>query len=174
MRLRGILLTVATLASLLLLVVNWRTATFSLPVDFLLFAVELPLGLVLLGVALVLSLFFFLASLMDHARQLRQISQLERQNETLRGRLERRRQEEIEALDRSHQLRCDALEERFERSVGELETRLRGDFEAYQGRLGERLDTLLSRVTLVRDELAADIAEAEDMFRRELKGEGAE
>ncbi len=171
MRIKGILFTIVVLLGLLFAVSNWQTITTTLPLNLLFFSVQLPLGLTLLVAAVGLSAIFFAVSLLDRATQLRQITQLERQLDGLRGKLERRRLEEFEALEGIVNQRFDALGEKLDGSMTHFEEVLRDSLAEFELRDKERLAALETRVVLIRDELAADIAEAEDSLKRQARGE---
>jgi hypothetical protein len=99
------------------------------------------------------------------------MTQLERQLEGLRAKLDKRRLEEIDTLERAVSERGDALEQQLASSVKELSSAVQKGLTSLEERTEKRLEHLLERVVLVRDELAADIAQTEDLLRRELKGE---
>ena len=170
MRIRGTLLTVVVLLSLVFAVANWDAVTTNLPVFLLLARVDVPLGLVLLFVILGLTAFFFLASLFDRASQLRQVSALERQVEQLQAKLSRKRLEELESLAREVQERTTRLETTIEASREMLEQRLAKRLSDHELRTKDRLEAVTERVVVVRDELAADVAETEDLLRRLIEG----
>ncbi|UCH25731.1 MAG: DUF1049 domain-containing protein [Trueperaceae bacterium] len=171
MRLKGTLVTIVLFLGLLFAVINWQAVFTPLPVNLLFFNADLPLGVVLLFALAVVSLLFFAISLFDRASQLRQITQLERQLESLRAKLDKRRLEEIETLERAVGQRSDALEQQLAEGVNGLSNTLQKELKALEERAETRLERLHERVVLVRDELAADIAQTEDLLRRELKGE---
>ncbi len=171
MRFRGILLTLVVLLAVLFAVVNWPALTEPLPIDFLVLSITLPLGLVLLLTALALSVLFFFASLLDRASHLRRLNHLERTVESLQGKLERRRQEELVALEKAHRERADSLEGVMVERSEALATEVRGALADFEMRTKERLEQVQERVELVRDELAADIGEAEDMLARRIAGD---
>jgi uncharacterized integral membrane protein len=170
-RFKGILVTVVILVGLLFAVINWQAVFTPLPVNLLLLSVDLPLGVVLLLALAAVSLLYFAISLFDRASQLRQMTQLERQLEGLRAKLDKRRLEEIDTLERAVSERGDALEQQLASSVKELSSAVQKGLTSLEERTEKRLEHLLERVVLVRDELAADIAQTEDLLRRELKGE---
>lgn len=170
MRIRGIVLTVVVLVAVVFAVTNWDTMTTRLPVHLLFSTVEWPLGLVLLSVFVILLAFFFLASLWDRSQQLRQVSGLERQIEHLQGKLERKRLEELEGLEQAIRERTTQLESTVEAASEMLEQRLAKKLADHEMRTKDRLDAVTDRVVVVRDELAADVAEAEDLLRRLIEG----
>lgn len=169
MRLKGILITLVILLAVVFAAANWSTLSTPLPVNFLLFRAQVPLGFGLLVAAVLLSAAFFLVSLVDRAGQLRQVSALERRLETLRAKLDARRLEEIEQLEKTYVRRCDSLEAQLSSGFGRLEGELRESLASFEMRTKERLGSLQDRVVLVRNELAADIAEAEDTLKRQVR-----
>lgn len=171
MRFRGILLTVVVLVALVFAVANWTALTEPLPIDFLILSVTVPLGLVLLLSALLLSVLFFFASLLDRAAHLRRLNQLERSVESLQAKLAKRRQDELVAIERAYRERSDALEGLVKERVDAAAAEIRGALADFEMRTKERIEHVESRVALVRDELAADIGEAEDLIVRRLDGD---
>lgn len=174
MRFRGILLTAVVVLAALFAVLNWSVLVTSVPINLLAVTLQLPLGFALLLLAVGLSLLFFATSLVDRAGQLRRVTQLERQIEGLQTKLERRRLEEVERLEQAYTERCDALDEQLAAGFARLEAALHEELAASETRTHERLDDVRERVVLVRNELAADIAEAEDALARRVRGEEVE
>jgi uncharacterized integral membrane protein len=174
MRFRGILLTVVVLLATLFAVLNWSVLVTSVPINLLAVTVQLPLGFALLLAAVGLSLLFFATALFDRAGQLRRVTQLERLIEGMQGKLDRRRLEEVDQLEQAYQARCDALDEQLAAGFARLETALDERVGASEMRIHERLEDVRERVLLVRNELAADIAEAEDTLTRRVRGEEVE
>jgi hypothetical protein len=147
------------------------------PVDLLVTTVRMPLWPFLVGVPLVLAAVFLGAALLDRARQLRQVAALERQLEEARAVVERGREQALDGAVRELTGRLDALEAVVEGVGSGMEARLNTRLEALVARrdagdeaLSERLSALAERVVRVRDELAADVAEAEDAVLRALQG----
>lgn len=171
MKIRGTLLTIVVLLALLFAATNWEAVTTNLPVGFLFTRFELPLGLVLLSALVVLVVFFFLASLLERASQLRQVSHLERQIEQLQDRLEQKRLEELEGIERAFRERADKLEGVVQERSDALEASLSKKLADHEMRTKDRIEGVTERVVLVRDELAADVAEAEDLLRRMIAGD---
>lgn len=171
MRLKGILITLVVLVGVVFAVTNWATLNAAVPINLLFLTVQLPLGLTLLTFALGLAVLFFVVSLVDRAGQLRQITQLERQNEGLRARLEKRRLEEFETLETRVLERVGASEGALTARLEKAEEGLREAMAEFEMREKERLDEVRERVVLVRNELAADIAEAEDTLARRVNHE---
>ena len=174
MRFRGILLTAVVVLAALFAVLNWSVLVTSVPINLLAVTVQLPLGFALLLLAVGLSLLFFATSLVDRAGQLRRVTQQERQIEALQGKLEGRRLEEIERLEQAYQARCDALDEQLAAGFARIEAALHEEVSASEARTHQRLDDVRERVVLVRNELAADIAEAEDALAKRVRGEEVE
>lgn len=166
MRGRLLLLTVLLVLGALVAALNWDTMRTPVRFELLVGVVETALGWVVLLVALLPALVLLLAGLLDQARALRRVDALERQLEHARAAAERARTAEVEALERSLEERFEAVRAHVEGAVHGSEARLEARFEAVETSLGERLHDLRERVVLVRDELAADIAEAEDAILR--------
>lgn len=171
MRIRGILFTFVVLVALVFVATNWEPVTTTLPVQLLFTRFEMPLGLVLLSIGVALVAFYFFASLFDRAGQLRQVSHLERQIEQHQQKLERKRLEELEGIERAYRERSDKLEGTFQEGLEALEQALSKKLASHEMRTKDRIEGVTERVVLVRDELAADVAEAEDMLRRLIEGE---
>ncbi len=169
MRGRLLLLTVLLVLGALVAALNWTEMRETLRLELLFGAVDVTWGLVVLIVALVPALVLLLAGVLDQARSLRRVDVLERRLEEARAAAERARSVEIEALGRTFEERIEALRAGVEGVVQGSEARLEARFEGLETALGDRLDDLRERVVLVRDELAADIAEAEDTL---LRGRG--
>lgn len=169
MRSRGILLTVVVALAVLFAALNWATLTTPLPVNLLFGRVEVPVGLTLLLAVLVLTTLFFLGALFDRAAQLREIRRLEKGLEKARAQLDARRLEEIAEVRDAVQAWGTSLERRLDDRVGAAENALRGVLAENETRDRERMAQLEERVVLVRNELAADVGEAEDTLRRMLR-----
>lgn len=170
MKFKGLLLTVIVVLGLLFAVLNWQVLFAPTEVNLLLGAVQVPLGIMLLGLAVALSLIFFLAALWERAAQLRQVTQQERVIENLRAQLERKRSEELAALEESLVEQYMTLRQQMESDTGRVETNLREELSQLERRNEERLELLQERVVLVRNELAADIGEMEDRLEGALRG----
>ncbi len=154
------------------------------PVDLLFATVRMPLWPVVIGVPLVLAAVFMGAALLDRARQLRQVAALERQLEEARAIVERGREQSLDAAVRELSGRFEALEAVVEGVGSGMEARVRARLDAIDtGRdardqaltdhvaaVGDRVAAVGERVVRVRDELAADVAEAEDAVLRALQG----
>lgn len=168
MRARGILLTVLVLLLLLFAGVNWTTLTTPLPVSLLVTRVEVPVGLVLLGVTVGLAIVFFAGALFDRAGQLREVRHLEKQLEKARARLDARQIEEIAEVRDAVQAWGSSLEQRIDERVGSAERSIKEALAESDAKDQERARALEERVVTVRNELAADVGEAEDTIRRML------
>ena len=166
MRGRLLLLTVLLVLGALVAALNGEAMRTPLRLELLAGVVELALGWVVLLAALVPAAVLLLAGLLDQSRALRRVDALERQLDQARSAVERARSAEIEALERSLDERFEAVRAGLEGALHGSEERIEARFEAVEASLGERLDDLRERVVLVRDELAADIAEAEDALMR--------
>lgn len=173
MRSRGILLTVVVLLGVVFVVVNWSTLTTAMPVNLLFGRLEMPVGLALMLLVVILAAIFFMGAMFDRAAQLREIRRLERQLEKARAQLDSRRLEEIGEVRDAVQAWGTSLESRVDQRVGEAENSLRDALNDAEAREKERIAKLEERVLLVRNELAADVGEAEDTLRRML-GPGGE
>lgn len=168
MRTRGILLTVVVLLGVLFVVVNWSMLTTNMPVNLLFGRIEMPVGLVLMLLVVILAAIFFMGAMFDRAAQLREIRRLERQLEKARTQLDARRLEEIAEVREAVQAWGSSLERRVDERVGAAENALRDAMTDAESREKERIAKLEERVILVRNELAADVGEAEDSLRRML------
>jgi len=166
MRGRLLLLTVLMVIAALAAALNWEAMRTSLRLELLVTSFDVAVGWVLLTMTLVPALVLLVAGLIDQARALRRVDALERQLEHARDAAERARSAEIEALERSLEGRLEGLREAVAEAVHSSEGRLDARLEASEQALAERLDSLWERVVVVRDELAADIAEAEDTLLR--------
>lgn len=195
MRSRGILLTIVVLIVLAIAVFNWPSLTAVVPLDLIVFTAEVPLGITLLLAMLVLASLFFLGALIDRAAQLRQVTQLERQLAASRTQLEQKRASDLAKVEarlsadvRDLAARVDEAAARTAAESGALERgaaragapepgqpgapaslEVLGALGALEARLMERLDAVEQRVGLVRNELAADIAQSEDALTRRLE-----
>jgi len=168
MKARGILLTVLVIVFALFAAVNWSTLTAPLPVDLLVLRVEIPVGLVLLGVTVGLALVFFVGALFDRAGQLQEIRHLERQLEKARAKADEKQAGELGQVKEALQAWGSSLERRIDDRVGAAETRIKEAIDASDDREADRAKALEERVLTVRNELAADVGEAEDLIRRML------
>lgn len=168
MKARGILLTVLLVLFGLFAAINWPTLTTPLPVNLLLLRIEVPIGLVLLGVTAGLALIFFAGALFDRAGQLREIRRLERQIDKARAKADDKQAGEVAQLKEAIQAWGSSLERRIDERVGAAEERIKEALDASEGRDEERAKALEQRVVTVRNELAADVGEAEDLMRRML------
>jgi DNA anti-recombination protein RmuC len=184
MRLRGILLTIVILAALLLAVLNMETLTTRVPLDLAVVRTTFPLGLALLIAVVVVALVFFLAALADRAGQLRQLTHIERQAESLRQKLEayeagevNRVEERLSAAAATLDERLDdvtrSLREQLEAGVADLTAKMRQQLETVEAQDAARHAELTERIAVLRNELAADVAQTEDtLLRRLARGEG--
>lgn len=168
MKARGILLTVLLILVALFAAINWATLLTPLPVNLLLLRVEIPVGLVLLAVSAGLALIFFTGALFDRASQLQEIRQLERQLDKARTKADQKQAGEVAQLKEAVQAWGSSLERRIDDRVGAAEDRIKEAIEATENRDQERTKALEERVVTVRNELAADVGEAEDLIRRML------
>ena len=165
----------------LLAVANWSELTTPVEIDVFLFSVNWPLWPFVVGIPVLLGVLYLGAALLDRARQLRQVAALERQLEEARRDLDRGREAAIDALGDRLEGRIAQLESAVEGAVSGIGQRLTLRVEAVDEHVGRaedeqrsRLEAVAARVAAVRDELAADVGEAEDTLLRALRrGEGA-
>ena len=169
MRLKGILITLVIIISIVFAIANWQTLTATLPINLLFLQFEFPLGLGLLLTAVLLSVLFFFVSLLDRAGQLRQITNLERQLQNLQGKLEKKRLGEFETLESSFAEQLTGLVTKLAESAEKLEGVTRESLGEFETRSQERFNKLEERVLLVRNELAADVASAQEALQRFVK-----
>lgn len=196
MRFRGILLTVVVLLAAIVAALNWGALVQPVPIDFLVATWQGPLGLVLLLASVALAVLFFLAALLDRAAQLRQVTQLDRQLQAVRSKLGAREREAADRFEGRFDAafaelkgQLSALKESVDSRIGTasvtLENRMAERFEVLGGsvrdtlasmeaRDKERSDAVLDRVERVRNELAADVAQAEDALARLVRPGGPE
>lgn len=168
MKARGILLTVLLVLFGLFAAINWPTLTTPLPVDLLVLRIEVPIGLVLLAVTAGLALIFFAGALFDRAGQLQEIRYLERQLDKARAKADEKQAGEVAQLKEAVQAWGSSLERRIDDRVGAAEERIKEALDASDDRDEKRVKALEQRVVTVRNELAADVGEAEDLIRRML------
>jgi uncharacterized integral membrane protein len=167
-------LTLLLLVPLLLLAAINRAALLEpVTVELLVTQAEWPLWPAVVLLPLLLSAIYLLAALFDRARHLRQVVALERQLETARRDLDRGREAALDALAERFEARIEGLEASLEGSVSGMEQRLvtRVDgVDAHVGRVEleqrEALEGLTARVKVVREQLVADVAEAQDALLR--------
>ena len=177
MKLRSWIAIVLVVPVLVVAAFNVPALLAPVPVDLLVTTVRAPLWPFVVGVPLVLAAVFLGAALLDRARQLRQVAALERQLEEARAVVERGREQSLDGAVREVLGRLDALESVVEGVGSGMESRLGARLDALGARreagdqaVNERLSALAERVVRVRDELAADVAEAEDAVLRALQG----
>lgn len=178
MRVRSWVTIVVMVPLVALAAANWSALSQPVAVDFLLFSVSWPLAPVVLGVPLLLTAVYLGAALLDRTRQLRQVTALERSLDEARKALDRGREAALDTLASRLESSIAALESVVEGSASGLEMRLGtrlAALDAHVGRLDEgqreRLEGLAARITRVRDEIAADVGEAEETLVRALRGE---
>ena len=157
MRSKGIFVTVVVVLAVIFTAFNWGALSTPLPINFLFFSALVPLGLFLIGSVVVLSLLFLLLSLFRRAGQLRQITHLENQNDHLRAQLDKRRMDEFTGLEERLTTKIDSIRS----SIGEHTSQI----ETHERAQAERIE---ERVLLMRNELAADIAQVETSLRKSL------
>jgi len=181
MRLRGILLTIVILAALLLAVLNMETLTTRMPLDLAVVRTTFPLGLALLIAVVAVAVVFFLAALVDRAGQLQQLTHIERQAESLRQKLEAYEAGEVNRVEERLSTAAATLDERLDdvtrrlreqlaAGVAELTATMQQQLETVEARDAERHAELTERIAVLRNELAADVAQTEDTLLRRLAG----
>lgn len=168
MRLKGILITIIVIISIVFAVTNWQALAANLPINFFFFSVQLPLGLILLGAAVILSAIFFFISLLDRAGQLNRITHLERQIEALQKKLEKKRVEELEGLEKVLADKMTGLTAEVQAYANKVESLTSQGMASLESKAEARFTHLEERVLLVRNELAADIAETEDSLKKQF------
>ncbi len=154
---KGILLTLIILLCAAFALVNWDVLILSYPVNLIFWQPILPLGLVLIGLVVAVSFLYLLLALFTRARHLKEITEFERQIDGLRVSLERARFAELEEIER-----------RLHEHLTGLEKMVTTTSERVDDGLRQTQAQLEERVLLVRNELAADIAEVEDALRKDL------
>lgn len=164
MRLKGILVTLVLVLAVLFAATNWSVLMTGQTVRLFFVPVTLPLGMVLLVTAVLLTATFFVISLIDRAGQLRQITHLENQLEKLQNKLEQKRLEELEGVEQRLSSRLEHLGEDV-REVRSVERRIEEQQQLLKEALEVQAGQLEERVLLVRNELAADIAHVEDTVK---------
>ena len=165
MRSRGIIVTLIVLLLLLFAVLNFSSLAVNLPLNLIFFRVQAPLGLILVGFALLLSFIFLLVSLFRRAGQLRQISHLETELEKERALVEKKRLSEFETLEGRLEGRLDALEATVRTAVQSALAEQHSRLELSERAQLERLETQLLGI---RNDLADDIGEISTAVRRSL------
>ena len=176
MKLRSWIAIVLVVPVLVVAAFNVPALLAPVPVDLLVTTVRAPLWPFVVGVPLALAAVFLGAALLDRARQLRQVAALERQLEEARAVVERGREASLDGAVLEVLGRLDALESVVEGVGSGMESRLGARLDALGERrdagdeaVRERLSALNERIVRVRDELAADVAEAEDAVLRALQ-----
>jgi len=170
MRVKGVLITVIILVSIVFAVVNWQVLAASVPITFFFFTdpLFLPMGLILLAAVIVISSLFFFISLFDRSGQLRRITHLERQIESLQKKLEKKRIEEFASLEEIFTTKVGDINSKIETYSNKVESLTNQGIASLESKSEEQFERLEERVLLVRNEIAADIAESEDVIRRQL------
>ena len=165
MRSRGIIVTLIVILLLLFAFLNFSSLAVNLPLNLIFFRVQAPLGLILVGFALVLSFIFLLVSLFRRAGQLRQISQLETELERERALVEKKRLAEFETLEGRMNERFGALEATVQQAVQSALAEQHSRLELSERAQLERLETQLLGL---RNDLADDLGELNTAVRRSL------
>ena len=168
MKLRGILITLLLALAGVFAAVNWATLTTTLPVNLLVRRIDAPVGLVLLVTVVAVALIGFLLSLLERADQLREIRTLERRLERTREKLDKQQARDMDDLKDAMRAWGESLEQRIDGRVERAEVTIQDAIDRAGEEDGRRFAELESRVRTVRNELAADVGEAEDTLRRML------
>ena len=155
MRLKGILITVVVIFGAAFAAVNWQALFAVQNVNLFFTTLDLPLGLILLLLAIALSLVFFLVSIFDRAVQLRQITQQENTILALRQRLDKRRLEELAELGENVRLNLDNVMQQVREENSKLEVSLREDVSSFETRMRDRIDELDDRLRPAIDPVPA-------------------
>ena len=173
MKSKGIIVTILIVLIVIFTALNWGALSTYLPINFLLFQVQLPLGLFLIGATLAACLLFLFLSLFRRAGQLRHITRMERQLDDMNKKLNKNRSDEIIKLEEAILARLDSVEERISDSNSGFRTVVSehtSQIEAHERAQAERLE---ERVLSMRNELAADIAQVETSLRKSLPSSGS-
>jgi hypothetical protein len=166
MRGRVFLLVVFVVVGVFIVAFNWNAMMQGVRLDLVATEVTTTVGALLGIVAATLVVIFLLAALLDRAGHLSQLSILERHMEEMRHELAQKRAQDMESLAAELGGRFDGMRASLDGAVARLEDRFDRRIEEAHTDLGERLDAVRDRVVVVRDELAADIAEVEDTILR--------
>jgi uncharacterized integral membrane protein len=172
MRFQGVLAALVVLLGIIFTVLNWPELITRQPVKLIFTQTQWSLGIVLVVIAVGLSVLFFVLSLADQAAQLRRVNRFQRQQESLQGALERKRLAEVEALEQTLLDRLGTLEQTLAKDDEQLQTALRGDLEEHRQGWAEHAEKLEQRLLLLRNELAADIAQVDDTLKHKLASDG--
>jgi DNA anti-recombination protein RmuC len=173
MRGRLLIVTVLVVAGALVAALNWEAMAAGVGLSLIFTEVTVSVGALVALVAATLVIVFLLAGLIDRATHLRQLSQLERHLEEARAALAKKRSADLDALGQELAQRLDAVAAGVDGALARLEERWQAQAEGLHEDLGARLDAVRERVVVVRDELAADIAEVEDALLRERRAGAA-
>jgi hypothetical protein len=170
-------LTIALLLPLgLMAAANWSRLFQPVLIDLFFFSVRWPLWPFVVAIPLLLIAVYLGAALLDRSRQLRQVASLERQLEEARAAVDRGREAALDAVATRVEGRLAALEAVVEGAAHGIEQRLGERLRAVDAHLGRaeeahrsQLEAVTARIGAVRDELAADVGEAEDALLRALR-----
>jgi uncharacterized membrane-anchored protein YhcB (DUF1043 family) len=170
MRGRLFLLVVLVVVGVFVVAFNWESMTVGVRLDLLFTTVVTTVGALVGLVALALTAVFLLGALLDRAKYLQQLSQMERHLEEARTELDRKRAADVAALSDEVAERFEGLRDALDGAAARLGVELGDRLEDVRGELAERIDAVRERVVVVRDELAADVAELEDALLRRRDG----
>lgn len=169
MRLKGIFITFLIILSIAFAVLNWQVLLTPVPISFIFFTLDFPIGVALLLLAVLIGLIFFFVSLVDRAGQLRQITHLERNLEKLQEKLNKRQQDEVARLEKSVTAEMRGLITQLGAIADRLEGGTKSGLSEFEQHVHEHLESLEDRIMLVRNELAADIGAAQDSIQRSVE-----
>jgi hypothetical protein len=170
MRGRLFLLVVLVVAGVFVVAFNWESMLQAVRLDLLFTTVVTTVAALVGLTALVLSAVFLLGALLDRAKYLQQISQMERHLEEARAELDRKRAADLDAFAIDVGERFGELRDALDGAVARLGDELAARIDEGRDELAERIDGVRERVVVVRDELAADVAELEDALLRRRDG----
>jgi len=169
MRLKGFLITIVIILSIVFAVLNWQILTTNLPLNLIFFRMDFPVGLGLLVSGVLLSIIFFVVSLIDRAGELRQISRLERQLEDFRTKLEQKRVQELEKLAETTQAGFADLKTLTTEKISAMEKESKNMLENIDSKISENLKAMESKILLVRNEVASSVAKSEENLKKQVK-----
>ena len=128
---------------------------------------------VLIGGFILTCLLFLFLSLFRRAGQLRHVTRLERQLEDANKKLNKGRADEIIKLEKIILERLDNLETRISESDSGFRTVVSEHTDHIEAHERAQVERLEERVLLMRNELAADIAQVETSLRKSLPSSGS-
>ena len=166
MRGRLFLIVVLVVAGVIVAAFNWNAMIQAVTIDLLFVTVTTTVGAIAGLVAATLIVVFLIAGLLDRSRHLEQLSLLERHLDDARIELAQKRATDLDTFGSEIAERLDALRAGLDGSLARVEDAVLAHVDEVGSDLGARVDAVRERVVVVRDELAADIAEVEDALLR--------